>query len=346
MPALYVTEPGAVVRRSVGSIVVTLDEDPDGAGPLPRRRRCLIEVEPHRLDLVALFGHVHITSDATQFCLREGIDLAWLTRGGRLLGRVVPELPRSGEVRLAQYRRTGDCDGRFALARKIVEAKVRNGIEVLRGLQSNRPNHPDLASAIAEVRRAADRLAEADTFETLLGMEGVAARHYFTGLGSGFTSDIVFRGRVRRPPPDPANALLSLAYVMLGNMLSGLVEARGLDPCIGFYHELRPGRPSLALDLVEELRAPVVDRFVLRLCNLRIVRPEMFTDDPEEGSVRLTQAGLKIFLAEWQKNLDRSVKERGAEVPLTVHQIMRRQVGRISSDLRGGDAYEPLRISR
>ena len=346
MPTLYVTEPGSVVRRSAGSIVVTVEQDPDESGASPERRRRLIEVEPHRLDLIALFGRVHITSDAILFCLREGIDLAWLTRGGRLLGRVVPELPRSGETRLAQYRRAEDSAGRFALARRIVEAKIRNGVEVLRGLQSNRPNHRILASAIAEVRRTADKLAEAESFEVLLGMEGVAARHYFTGLGSGFTSDIVFCGRVRRPPPDPANALLSLAYVMLGNLLSGLVEARGLDPCIGFYHELRPGRSSLALDLIEELRAPLVDRFVLRVCNLRIIRPEMFTDDSDEGGVRLTRAGLKIFLAEWQKNLDRPVKEDAAEAALSAYQVIRRQVGRIASDLRGGDAYEPLRIAR
>ncbi len=346
MPALYVTEPGAVVRRSAGSIVVTLDEDPDGAGPLPEHRRRLIEVEAHRLELVALFGRVHITSDATRYCLREGVDLAWFTRGGRLLGRVVSGLPRSGEVRLAQYRRTEDSAGRFALARKIVEAKIRNGVEVLRGLQSNRPGHTGLASAIVEGRRAADRLAEVETVEALLGLEGAAARQYFTGLGRGFTSDIVFTGRVRRPPPDPANALLSLAYVLLGNLLSGLIEARGLDPSIGFYHELRPGRPSLALDLVEELRSPVVDRFVLRLCNLRIIRPEMFTEDPDQKGVRLTQAGLKIFLREWEKNLDRSVKEDGAETVLSVHQVMRRQVERIASDLRGGESYGPVRIAR
>lgn len=346
MPALYVTEPGAVVRRSAGSIVVTLDEDPAGVGLSSERRRRLIEVEPHRLELVALFGRVHITSDATLFCLRKGVDLAWLTRGGRLLGRVVSELPRSGEVRLSQYRRAEDGAGRFALARRIVEAKIRNGVEVLRGLQSNRPGHSGLASAIAEVRRAADRLAEAKSVEALLGLEGAAAHQYFTGLGGGFTSDIVFRGRAKRPPPDPANAMLSLGYVMLGNLLSSIIEARGLDPSIGFYHELRPGRPSLALDLVEELRSPVVDRFVLRLCNLRIIRPDMFDEDPEDKGICLTRAGLKIFLAEWEKNLNRQVKEDGGPTALSVRQILRRQVERMASDLRGGETYEPLRIAR
>lgn len=346
MPVLYVTEPGAVVRRSARSIVVTLDEDPDGDGPQPERRRRLIEVEPHRLELIVLFGRVHITSDATRYCLREGIDLAWLTRGGRLLGRVVSALSRSGEVRLAQYRRVEDDASRFAFARRIVEAKIHNGIEVLRGLQSNRPGLASLATAIAEVRRAVDRLAAANGVEALLGVEGAAARQYFNGLGCGFVADIVFSGRLRRPPPDPANALLSLAYVLLGNLITGLIEARGLDPSIGFYHELRPGRSSLALDLVEELRAPVVDRFVLRLCNLRIVRPEMFTDDAEDKGVRLSQAGLKIFLTEWEKNLDRPVKEAEAASTLTAHQIIRRQVERLASDLRGGATYEPLGFAR
>ena len=217
---------------------------------------------------------------------------------------------------------------------------------MLRGLQSNRPGDADLAAAIADVRRIADRIADADNTETLLGLEGSASRKYFAGLGRGFAADIMFSGRVKRPPTDPANALLSLAYVMLGNLITALLEARGLDPSIGFYHKLRPARPSLALDLVEELRAPVVDRFVLRLCNLRIVRLEMFTDGDEDKGVRLTQDGLRVFVAEWEKHLDRPVRERGTAAALSVHQVMRRQAERLASDLRGGEAYQPLSITR
>lgn len=343
MPTLYVTLPGAVVRKSAKSLVVTVDStDADGT---PRREE-IEEVEPHRVELIMLFGRTHITSSATKFCLRQGIDLAWLTRGGRLLGRVVSETSRSAEVRLAQYRRATDENYRFALARKIVAAKTQNGLTVLRALQSNRHGDERLMEAINDLQHSIDDIADATNIESLLGFEGMAARHYFAGLERGFVGDIVFAGRAKRPPPDPANALLSFGYVLLGNRIASLIEANGLDPAIGFYHELRPGRTSLALDLVEELRGPVVDRFVLRLCNLRIVRPDMFVRDSEDGGVQLTRSGLRTFFTHWEKNLARPMREEGIEIPQPVDRIIRRQVERLASDLRGGAPYEPVRTIR
>lgn len=346
MPTLYVTEPRSVVRRSARSIVVTLDEASTERETVRERRNRLIEVEPHRLDLVALFGQVHITSDATRHCLREGIDLAWFSRHGRLLGRAVSELSRSAEGRLGQYRRAENPVARLAFAKTIVDAKIRNEIALLKGLQSNRPGDDIIASAIRDVRRAIADIDETESPSTLLGMEGIASRRYFAGLKQGFCADIRFDGRARRPPPDPANALLSLGYVMLGQAVAGLIEAVGLDPAIGFYHELRPGRASLALDLVEELRAPVVDRFVLRVCNLRIVRPDMFTAGENGNGVRLTQDGLKKYLAEWAKHWERPLREEGVSAPLPIKQIVRRQVERLAVDLRDGDSYVPLRATR
>jgi len=341
MATLYVTEPGAVVRRIARSIVVTVDDRETGSGRVE-----LAEVEPHRLDLVMLFGRTHITSEATRFCLREGIDVAWLTRGGRLLGRVVSQLSRSGGTRLSQYRRMDDETSRLVFAREVVTAKIANSAAVLRGVQSNRRGDKALATAISSVDRASAGVGGAEDFPSLLGLEGTAARHYFAGLARSFVSDIKFSGRARRPPPDPANSLLSLGYVILGNLIGGHLEARGLDPSLGFYHELRPGRPSLALDLVEELRAPVIDRLVLRLCNLRIIRPEMFTPDKQDGGVRLTRPGLKIFLAQWQKALERPMRERVSDTTLTGHQVIRRQAELLAADLRGGEKYQALRISR
>lgn len=343
MPTLYVTLPGAVVRKSAKSLVITVDStNPDGAS----RREEVEEVEPHRVDLIMLFGRTHITSSATRFCLQQGIDLAWLTSGGRLLGRVVSETSRSAEVRLAQYRRATDENHCFAFARKIVTAKTQNGLTVLRTLQSNRHGDEILMAVIKDLQRSIDGIADATSMATLLGFEGIAARHYFAGLKRGFVGDIVFNGRAKRPPPDPANALLSFGYVLLGNRISSLIEANGLDPAIGFYHELRPGRTSLALDLVEELRGPVVDRFILRLCNLRIVRPDMFVQDSEDGGVKLTRPGLRTFFTHWEKNLARSMREEGAEVPLPIVRIIRRQVERFASDLRGGESYKPVRTIR
>ena len=345
VPVLYVTEPGAVVRKSGESLLVTLDDDPDGRGPLPEKRRVLAEVEPHRLELVALVGRAHITADALHRCMDEGIGVAYFRWNGDFAGRLVPEAPRSGDLRLLQYAAVTDPQVRLAHAQLIVAAKLDNAAEVLADVQSNEAGNADLGAAISAIREIAAQTAYRGEQETLLGHEGNGTRIYFDALGGAFGGDIGFEGRERRPPPDPANSLLSFGYVLLGNLLAGLLEARGLDPALGFYHEVRSGRPSLALDLLEELRHPVVDRFVLRGCNLRVFRPEMFEPDRKRpGGVRLTRDALKVFFREWEAHLSRPVRERGVEATarLTSSELLRRQVERFAADLRGGPRYQPF----
>jgi len=342
MPTLYVTEPGAVVRKSASSLVITLNDDPDGKGPLPEKRKILLEVEPHRLELVALVGRVHITSNATISCLEQGISVAWFTRSGRYLGRLQPEMPRSADLRFLQYRAASDKAMRLGLARVIVSAKISNAAEVLADIQGNDPANEALRLGISDLRSTAERSLCAESGEALLGIEGSGARVYYETLSSAFKADIGFSERKKRPPPDPANSLMSFGYVLLGNLLAGTLEARGLDPAMGFYHRVRPGRPSLALDLLEELRRPIVDRFVLRSCNLRIFRPKMFeARDPNEG-IRLKREALGTFFREWEKALSKPLREKGVEHRLDAMGVIRRQVDRLALHFRGKDTYLPF----
>ena len=340
MPTLYVTEPRSVVRRSVGSVVVTLNEDPDGPGPLPERQRRLLEVEPHRLELIALVGRVHITADALQLCLEQGIAVAWLQANGNFMGRLVPELSRTADLRLAQFRMADDEPQALALAQTFVAAKLHNAVGLLTALRSNRRSQPALGRAIGELKAMADTVAQATSREVLLGYEGDAARRYFAGLRLGFTGAIGFAGRARRPPPDPANALLSFGYVLLANVLASLLEACGFDPYLGFMHAVRSGRPSLALDLLEELRHPVVDRFVLRVCNRGQLRPEHFETDAERGGVRLTRAGMRIFFRTWEAFMDAPLPGIGEE--MSPEELLRRQVDRLAAHVRDQAPYQPL----
>ena len=341
MPTLHVTEPGAVVRRAAGSLVVTVDRDPGGSEVANRR---LIEVEPHRLELIGLLGRTHITSDAMRLCLDQGIAVSWFTRRGAYLGRLTPQLSRTADLRLLQFRLAEDPDRAIALSRLLIQGKLRNAIEMIRALRSNRPGEPRFGRAIQDLQRLLDKLPQAATPDGIRGIEGDGARRYFSVLGLAFSGPIGFDGRKRRPAPDPANALLSFGHVLLTNRLTSLLEARGFDPYLGFFHATRSGRPSLALDLMEELRHPVVDRFVLRLCNRRQFLPEHFESDEERGGVGLERRALRRFLRDWELYLGAPMAGMATDIP--VAKVMARQVDRLASHVRDRASHDPATLRR
>ncbi|MCY4171586.1 MAG: CRISPR-associated endonuclease Cas1 [Bacteroidetes bacterium] len=344
MPTLYITEPGATIRFSSGSIVVTVSKDPDGSGPLPTKTQQLIEVEPHRIELIAIVGRIHITGHAVRFCLENGIPVSWFKRNGDYLGRMVPELSRTADIRLAQYSTATDANQSLALAKEFVSGKIHNSIHVLSSIRSNRPSHPELGSSLNRLKSLHDAVSDVTDLSSLLGYEGTAARTYFSGLKVGFDGEIPFNGREKRPPPDPSNALLSLGYVILTNWLASTIESHNLDPYLGFMHQRRSGRPSLALDLLEELRAPVVDRFVLRMCNRRQLRMEHFENDSEDRGVRLTRSGLRIFFRAWESMLDKPIA--GIRTEDSLESMIRYQVSLLSNHLRHKEKYRSLRLGQ
>jgi CRISPR-associated protein Cas1 len=340
MPTLYVTRPGAVVRRAASALVVTADRETGGGAT---KRETLAELQPHRLEAIGIVGRSHMTTDATHLCLERGISVTWFTAGGRLKGRLVPPTSRTAETRLAQYALSANPDAALELSRAFISTKLRNGAAVLSVLRGNRPREPALGKAIRYLRKAADRAQRMDGKESLLGIEGDAAKTYFAALSHCFTGPIAFTSRVRRPPPDPANALLSFAYVLLANRVAGLLEARGLDAYVGFLHAVRSGRPSLGLDLIEELRHPVVDRFVLRVCNRRQLRPEHFQPDPRRaGGVNLNRDGLNRFFTAWEKLMRSELP--GAPGHLTTEATLRLQVELLTAHLRHGHPYLPFTL--
>lgn len=345
MTTLYVTQPGSVIRYETGALTVWAEEDIE-EDDAPRRRRKLAAIEPHRLDGVVMLGRVHITANAMRLCCANQIPVSLLDAGGNLAARLVPPEARNADVRLYQYRQHDNAEERLIRARLVIAAKLGNAAAVLRTVRSNYPSTA-LAQATRALEQTAERAKQASELASLLGIEGTGARHYFTGLATAFRGDIPFEGRAQRPPPDPANAMLSFGYVLLANRLAGLIEARGADPCLGFFHELRPGRHSLALDLLEEFRHPVVDRMVLRLCNLRKIKPADFEPDIDRpGGVKLTLDGRRRFLDEWEQHLAKPLREAGVppEERLDVHRLLRRQVDRLIADFRGGEPYRPFRI--
>ncbi|MDW8005914.1 MAG: CRISPR-associated endonuclease Cas1 [Thermomicrobium sp.] len=284
MRALYVVEQGAVLRRSGELLVVERDGE------------TLARVPLLRLQLVLLFGNVHVTTPTLAVLLERGIELVLLTADGEYRGRLVGPESGSAELRIRQLEAARDEALALDLARRFVRGKLRNQGVLL---MQYRDRHPDIPRAIDAIRDALQRAARAGGHGGLLAAEGYGSGAYFSALATLFPSTFPFPGRQRRPPPDPVNALLSLGYTLLTQRAVSALRAVGLDPQVGFLHQLRPGRPSLALDLIEEFR-PVIDALVLELLTRDQLQPEHFAPPHPERGVRLTPDGLRLFLASWE----------------------------------------------
>jgi CRISPR-associated protein Cas1 len=241
---------------------------------------------------------------------------------------------------MRQYELAHDETFCLALAREVVGAKIESSAAVLRRF---RRNHPEAVGA-AEIAALEGSLAAVETAATLDGLRGVegsAAARYFRMLGALVPPEIGFEGRSRRPPRDPVNALLSFGYVLVGNEIQSLLDAMGFDPYLGFYHRLDYGRPSLALDLVEEFRAALVDRWSAGLLNLGVLKADDFTETAE-GGVLLGHEGMRRYFPAFEKELATPLAVDGEE--LTYRQLFRRQAERLARALTEGETYRSFRL--
>jgi CRISPR-associated protein Cas1 len=181
--------------------------------------------------------------------------------------------------------------------------------------------------------------------EQLLGIEGSAARMYFKVYRCAFRPELGFSRRVRRPPKDPVNALLSLGYTFLGHAMMAALEVVGLDPYLGFFHSEKYGRPALALDLIEEFRAPIVDSLVLMLLNCNMIHTKNFSQSSTSGEVRLNDKGMHIFLEKFSQKLDKPLKTREIGRAISYRKHFEVQARKLAHLIDGTDTqYKPFRI--
>jgi CRISPR-associated protein Cas1 len=266
--------------------------------------------------------------------LDHGIEMAIFSHNGRLRGQLTPPKARNVVLRVRQYEVEQSEELCLSLAREVVRGKISNAIAVLKGY---RMNHPE-AFGVREVTELLDRLRDVESCSSLgnlRGIEGIAARSYFGLFRTMVPRDLGFQGRQRRPPRDPVNALLSFGYVLMGNELQSLLDGIGFDPFIGFYHRLDYGRPSLALDLLEEFR-PVVDRFTAGLLNRKVLRREDFVKGAD-GGVYLDREAKRRYFEEYESELNKVLTL--PEGKGTLRDVFRRQADRLSAALTGGEAY-------
>lgn len=292
---VYVTTEGASLSKDGETLVAEVEGHEKTRVPL------------HMVASVVAFGPVLITPALIAGCAERGVTLVLLGRNGRFQARI--EGPVSGNVllRRAQYRRADAPDD---VVRSFVLGKVSNQRAVIRralrdhGAEMSDPNRQRLEAASDRLAMILRRVQTGDGMvDALRGSEGEAANHYFSVFDALIRSpdaDLRWTGRSRRPPLDPVNALLSFIYTLLVHDCRSACETVGLDPAVGFLHRDRPGRPSLALDLMEELRAPLADRLALSLINRRQLRTADFRR-LDGGSVQLTDDARRAVLTAWQE---------------------------------------------
>jgi CRISPR-associated protein Cas1 len=272
--------------------------------------------------------------------VENGIETVFLSYGGKFRGRLVPVESKNVFLRHLQSQRYENEDFRLRLSRQVVDGKVRNARVVLQKYARNHPSEV-LTDAVKKLDAARSRAANQTSIESLLGCEGECASIYFGALGTMTRSEFTFTTRTRRPPRDAINALLSFGYTLLSTELTGALAAQGLDPCIGFLHDLDYGRPSLALDILEEFRQPISDRLALSLTNLGVLTMAHFEGRGESG-VYLNDPGRQLYLEFYHRALEAEFQIRGADAGSTTYgELFRRQAKRIRDCFENDVDYEP-----
>ncbi|MDY0261384.1 CRISPR-associated endonuclease Cas1 [Syntrophotalea acetylenica] len=229
----------------------------------------------HKLEQLVLCGNVTLTPGALNLLLRENVDTVFLRLDGRYKGRLALDEQKNVFLRRRQFQLVDDIAFCMGTAGRIVQGKLLNMVTVLQRIKRTRSSS-GAEAAVQGVRKILARLPEVEGLDVLRGMEGQASACYFAGLRHGLDEDFGFRKRVRRPPTDPVNSVLSLLYTFLINRMYAAVRLAGLDPYPGVLHALDYGRQALPLDLVEEFRAPLADTVALALFNLRALKKEDF----------------------------------------------------------------------
>lgn len=336
---LYVTTPDAWLHKDGENVVVKADGTE------------LARVPIHLLGGIVCIGATGATPALIGHCATRGVCISFVDRNGRFLARV--EGPVSGNVllRMGQYRAADNSERTASLASHIVTGKVLNQRTVVRralrdyGSGSNRDWSDKLTACDRRLSDVARRSARSRDTDTIRGVEGEAARAYYAVFGDLIRVEdpaLAFKGRSRRPPLDPPNALLSFLYALLLHDCRSALETVGLDPAVGFLHRPRPGRASLALDLMEELRPVVADRLALSLVNRRQLAVRDF-QTAVSGAVSLREEGRKTTLVAYQTRKKDEIVHPFLEERTTMGLVPFVQANLMARHVRGDlDAYPPF----
>jgi CRISPR-associated protein Cas1 len=333
---LFVTTQGSYLSKEGDTVLVHQEQE------------VKLRVPIHNLGSIVCFGNVLCSPFLLGLCGERNVTLSFLTENGRFLARV--HGPVSGNVllRREQYRRADDPATSAEVARSVVTAKIANSRIVLQRAMRDGPEltgSTPMKQALEDMQQHIKTLQEQPTVDQIRGVEGSAAATYFGVFDHCINSNkehFFFKERSRRPPLDNMNALLSFLYTLLVHDVESALEGVGLDPAVGFLHRDRPGRPGLALDLMEELRAYLVDRLALSLVNRQQVKPEGFTKT-ESGAVTMDDETRKAVLVAWQKRKQEEVTHLFLQETVSLGLLAHIQAQILARYLRGElEGYPPF----
>ena len=325
---LYVQTQGAVLHLDNDTVRVEVERETKLRAPLLR------------LGGIVAFGQVSLTPFLIQRCAEDGRSLVWLDRNGRFKARLEGKTRGNVLLRRAQHLALSDPDKPWRISRQIVAAKIQNSRQVL--LRAAREckdvgEYAALDEAAGRLARVLERLHECNDLDVIRGAEGEAARTYFSVFGHMVKVDkpsFDMRGRTRRPPRDRVNAVLSFLYALLRAECTAALEGVGLDPQVGYLHSLRPGRPALALDLMEEMRPILADRLALTLVNRRQLAAEHFEQMPG-GAVLMTDEGRRAVIQAYQRRKEDQLEHRVLKQSLPLGLVPHVQARLLARHLRG-----------
>ncbi|MFB3895586.1 MAG: type I-C CRISPR-associated endonuclease Cas1c [bacterium] len=335
---LYVTQPDAYLAKEGETVQVLVGEE----------KRLQIPI--HNLESIVCFGYTGASPSLMHLCAENGVSLNFITEYGRFLAKVSGSVSGNVLLRRQQYRMADDKSITASLAASFLVGKLTNSRTVIqRALRDNKYSDANILSefsrAVHELDRQIEHIKQNQNIDSLRGLEGDAARAYFSVFDYFILNqkmEFFFKERSRRPPMDNMNALISFLYALLILDIQSALESVGLDPAVGYLHVERPGRPGLALDMMEEFRSCLADRMALSLVNRNQINGKGFLKK-ESGGILMDDDTRKIVLMAWQKRKQEEIRHPFLEETISIGLLPYAQALLLARYIRGDlDAYPPF----
>ncbi len=329
MAVIYLLEQGSTLRKVSRRLVVE------------KEGHILLEIPEFKIERIIIFGNIQLTTQVMKFLLQSGIETSFMTIHGKLIGKLSPIESKNIELRMLQYKKFQDEYFRLFFAKSVVKGKIKNSKVILQKYQRN---HPEInfENQIKKMDILLRELKRKIKVSSVFGVEGRASAIYYSCFGKMFRKEFRFEKRTKHPPLDPTNVLLSLGYTLITNEMISILSSIGFDPYIGYFHGIEYGRPSLALDLIEEFRAPIIDRLTLEIFNKAILSSKDF--EKKGNGIFLKDIVRKKYYLQYERRMQQKFKNSESLKTKNYREIFFTQAQKFANTLKLNKVYKPFTI--